>query len=103
MDKGKLIQLSFVHSLGVMAYIMVVAWIINNAEKFFGKTSNFWGPVMFLMLFVFSALLTGILVLGRPIWMYLQNKKQEALYFLFVTVGWMFVLLVLAFAVKIFV
>ena len=40
---------------------------------------------MFLMLFVFSALLTGYLVLGKPIMMYVDGQKKEAVRLLFYT------------------
>ena len=100
MNKNKLILTSFLHSLGMLAYIMLVAWIMSNAKMIFGEMNDFWGPVIFLMLFVFSAFLSGLLVLGRPIWLYLEHKKKEALFFLFVVFGWMFVLLIIVFAIK---
>jgi len=41
---------------------------------------NITGPIAFLLLFVVSAAITGFLVLGQPVMLYVDNKKQD-LYF----------------------
>ncbi len=43
----------------------------------------------------------GILILGKPILMYLENQKKDALTMLFYTVGWLVIvfLLFLLFAI----
>lgn len=72
-----------------------------NAERLFGKFENFWGgPVIFLMLFVLSAAIVGALVLGRPILLYLDGAKSEALKFFGYTLGWLFVILVIFVALR---
>ncbi|PIR12782.1 hypothetical protein COV49_04245 [Candidatus Falkowbacteria bacterium CG11_big_fil_rev_8_21_14_0_20_39_10] len=101
MKNSKLIQASFLQSVGVLAYVSLVAWIMTNGEKIFGQMKSIWGPVLFLLLFVFSALVTSLLVLGRPIWLYLQGEKKDAVGLLFYTAGWMFFLLVLVFGINI--
>jgi hypothetical protein len=55
-------------------------------------------PIFMLMLFVFSAALTGTLVFGRSILWYLDGKKQEALSLLACTLGIIFIFIMLAFA-----
>ncbi|MFA6171464.1 MAG: hypothetical protein WCW77_02925 [Patescibacteria group bacterium] len=97
MTNSKLALHSFLHSAGVLVYILLVSVIMRNAEKIFGKTDTFFSPVAFLMLFVFSALVTGILVLGRPAYLFLHGQKDEAVKFLGFTVGWMFLLVIVAF------
>ena len=52
---------------------------------------NFLGPVAFLLLFVLSAAITGALILGRPVVLYLENRKLEAVKLFLYTVGWLFV------------
>jgi len=42
---------------------------------------------LMLLVLVFSAALTGILIFGRPAIWYLDGKKSEALFLLFYTLG----------------
>lgn len=101
MKNAKLIQESFLSSAGVLVYVFGVSWLIMYGNKLFGQANNFWGPVLFLLLFIFSALVTGLLVLGRPIWLYLEKEKKEAVRLLFYTVGWLFVMMIVVLGVKV--
>lgn len=103
MRNSKLILLSFLNSLGVTAYISVVTLAMRNGEKIFGKVeNNFLGPIAFLLLFVLSAAITGFLVIGRPVLLYLESRKPEAVKLFLYTIGWLFVLTVAAFAATAF-
>jgi hypothetical protein len=98
MDSKKITLYSLLHSIGVVAYIALVALLMNNAERILGQTKDtFWDPVAFLLLFTVSAAITGLLVLGRPIYLFLSGNKKEALTFLFYTLGWLVVFTVLIF------
>ncbi|MFH1161782.1 MAG: hypothetical protein V1696_00675 [Candidatus Jorgensenbacteria bacterium] len=89
MKKSQLLVWSVVNSIGVLLYTSAVAWVLFNAGKVFGKVTDFWGPLAFLLLFVLSATIVGLLVLGRPIYLYLNGSKSEAFRLLFLTVGWL--------------
>ncbi|MBU1083409.1 hypothetical protein KKE14_03170 [Patescibacteria group bacterium] len=94
MKKGELVKISLLRSVLTTIYIVVVAYVMQNGGRFFGKMDTFWGPVAFLLLFVLSAAVVGGLILGKPLMWYLNGKKTEA-YNLFVyTVGWLFVITV---------
>jgi hypothetical protein len=85
-ENKKLVLFSVLHSLGVLVYVSLVALFMNNAEKIFGKTDNkFLSPVIFLLLFILSALITSSLVLGKPILLYLDGKKTEGVKLLIYT------------------
>lgn len=87
MNNKKLISLSILNSLGVLAYVSLVALFFNNAQRIFGgKADNFLAPVIMLTLFILSALITGSLVLGRPIMLYLDGQKKEGITLLFYTI-----------------
>jgi len=96
MDNKKLIWLSILNSLGVLAYISLLVTFMNNTQRMFGKNDNAMTGVVALMIFILSALITGSLVLGRPIMLYLDGKKSEAVKLLFYTMASLFVLLLLA-------
>lgn len=54
-------------------------------------------PIFMLMLFVFSAALTGTLFFGKPIMWYIDGKKKEALSLLAYTFGAFFIIGILVF------
>ena len=86
---NKLVQRSFFNALGVSVYIAAVATVIRNGEKVFGQMDNVLGPITFLLLFVISAAITGSLVIGKPVLMYLDGAKREAVRLFLYTVGWL--------------
>ena len=94
----KLILHTFLHAIIAVEYIFGISFLLSNAEKIFdNKMPNLFGPVAFLLLFVISVALMGILVFGRPVLLYLDNKKKEAFLFLFCTIGWLAIALILTF------
>lgn len=99
MSKHKLLLHSFLSSLGVLIYISGVAWLMFNAERFFGKINSFTGPVAMLLLFIVSALVTGSLVLGRPILLYFNGSKKTALQLFFLTAAWLVIFTIVIFLI----
>ena len=49
-------------------------------------------PAAMLLLLVLSATITGALVLGKPILLYLDNKKADAIKLFFWTLGWLVIM-----------
>lgn len=82
-------KMSFVHSGGVLVYIAIVATIMNNSERLFGQMTGYLGPIAFLLLFTLSALVVGALILGKPLILYLDGHKKEAIALLGATAGWL--------------
>jgi len=88
------------HALGVLVYIFLLATFFSKANDFFGKTDHsIVSPMAALMLFVFSALVTGGLVLGKPLMLYLDGHKKEGVKLLFFTGIGLFVFMVLVFTI----
>jgi len=85
----------FLHALGVLAYTTGVVFLIANAEKTFGQEESIFIPLFMLLLFIVSATVTALLVLGRPIQLYLNNAKREAVYLLTATLAWLILFAVL--------
>lgn len=83
---------AFLHSVGVLLYITFVAFLMSNGNSLFGNIDNtIIGPVAMLMLFTLSAAVVGSLVFGRPVMLYLDGKKREAMNFAGATVGFLFI------------
>ncbi|MFH1142086.1 MAG: hypothetical protein ABIH67_01375 [Candidatus Uhrbacteria bacterium] len=95
MKTKKIIPIALIHALAVFLYTLLISWVMMNGESWFGQMDGMVGPSLMLLLLVVSATITGFLVLGRPIMLYLDNKKKDALKFLGFTIGWMLVIIVL--------
>ncbi|MDD3711580.1 MAG: hypothetical protein PHP37_03215 [Patescibacteria group bacterium] len=98
MKNSKLIRRGIINALGVFAYIFLLAVFMNKANTWFGQTDHdIITPVIVLLMFVFSALVTGGLVLGKPIMLYLDGKKKEGINLIWYTGLSIFILMFLAF------
>lgn len=97
--KIKTLFQSLGHAAAVLAYVAGVAWFMSHGKEIFGpeEPKNFLIPVGMLLLFIFSASVTGTLVLGRPILLYLNGQKSEAARFFVYTLAWIFVIMITIF------
>lgn len=85
-------------ALGTVVYVTGVAWFMTNAEKgFLGSGKTIWAPIVMLLLLVISAGVTGGLVLGQPMMLYVDGKKKEAVKQFALTLAWLLAILVLVF------
>ena len=103
MKKSDYILKSFENAGGILAYVSAIAWLFSHAQNIFGNGQSFIIPLFLLLLFIISASVTGLLVFGKPIMMYMSNLKKEAFILLFATLGWLVVfalLIVLALLIK---
>lgn len=93
----KLIGQSAIFATSSAAYIGVVAAIMTFTGNNNAMTQYpFLGIATFLLLFVISASVMGILIFGKPLMLFLENKKKDSLSLLFTTVGFLAVYLMLA-------
>ena len=82
---------AFLHSVGVLIYTTFIAYLMMSADQLHGNMSSLLGPIAFLMLFTLSAAVVGMLIFGRPVMLYLDGKKKEAMNFAGTTVGFLFI------------
>lgn len=98
--KTNLIWYSLGHAALILAYIALVAGGMFYAEAIFGSVEEtFLIPVGMLMLLVLSAAVMGTLIFARPVLMYLDGQKKEAVQFLGYIIGWLLVLTIIVFGV----
>lgn len=93
---SKIFKNAALNALGVGAYILVIAYVMNKIQNFLPNMPEYLAAVTMLMLFVFSAALTGYLVLGKPILLYIDGHKKDALTTFGYTLACLFVLVILA-------
>lgn len=96
---NKLIKNSLLSALGTVVYVAGVAWFMTSAEKgFLGNGKTIWAPIVMLLLLVISAGVTGGLVVGQPVMLYIDGKKKEAVKQFALTLMWLLVILMVVFA-----
>lgn len=78
----------FINALSILIYIAVVATIVQNGDRIFGEMTSFIGPIAFLLLFTLSAIVVGGLVLGKPLMLYIDGRKKEAVALFLTTSAW---------------
>jgi len=95
---NKIIKRAFLNAIGTTAYIILVASFMYSLQTNLPKeTQTVFIPIAMLLLFVFSAALTGFLVFGKPIMLYLDKKKKEALSLIKYTLGILFIITLIIF------
>lgn len=100
MKNSNLIKRGLADALGVVVYVSLLATFMSQASNWFGEADKkIITPVAALMLFIFSALVTGWLVLGKPLMLYIDGQKKESVKLLFFTGIGLFVFTSLAFAI----
>lgn len=87
--------IGFFQALGLVGYCSLIALFISQANKWFGKAPNYFGPLLFLMLFTTSALISALIVGAYPFILYF-NKRQtkQAIKLVFYTAGWLLALVI---------
>jgi hypothetical protein len=99
MKTPKLLPQGLINALSTFIYTGAVAWLMFNGEQFFGKATSFVMPLALLLLFVVSAAVTGLLMVGKPILLYLDGAKKEAVKLLFYTLSWLALMMIVVFIV----
>jgi hypothetical protein len=95
MANQKIIKNAFINSAEAVIYVALVVVVIMNGERLFGNQENkIISGIAFLLTFVFSAAVMGVVIFGRPILWYLDGFKKEAVKLIIYTLGFLFVILV---------
>lgn len=103
MNKNNLITRAFLHALGVVVYVILFAWAVNNLHQLFGPGPTGWpGFALFLIVFIVSACITGSLVLLKPVLLYMEGHKKEALHMFAYTVLFLVLTLIVGFFVSLY-
>ena len=76
-----MIKNPYINALLASLYITVVATIMFNAEKIFGKVDTFVIPILVISLFTFSAAIMGYLFFFVPLQLYIDKQTKQAVHF----------------------
>ena len=78
------------NALAAFAYVLAVALFMTSLQNPGSPDSpeiKILAPIGFLMLFVLSAAVMGLLIFGAPVMRYIDGRKKEAIQLLGWTVG----------------
>ena len=89
MSRKTTIKYAFWHAIAAALYITAVAGLMTNANKFLGQANNVLGVMSFLLTFVISAAVMGLLIFGRPAMWYVNGAKKEGVVLSIYTVGFL--------------
>ncbi|MFA5098919.1 MAG: hypothetical protein WC461_01720 [Candidatus Paceibacterota bacterium] len=89
MTKNTIIKRAFINAVCAAAYIALVAIFMPIAGKIFGPDDDksVLGPMVFLMTFVISTAVMAMLIFGKPILLYLDGLKKEAVSMIIYTIA----------------
>ena len=77
-----------VNATATVLYIALVVVFLLTLSHFLPEPTNPLGPMLgFLSLFVFSAAVTGYLMIGAPLQLLIEGQKQEAVSLFLKTMG----------------
>ncbi len=91
----KIIKNALIDSIAAVAYVALISVLLTNSRQLFGQVNSVISGIAFLLTFVFSAALMGIVIFGKPILWYLDGFKKEAVKLVLYSMGFLFVILVL--------
>jgi hypothetical protein len=90
--------IAFLQATGISVYCGLVGLIFWWAETWFGKMTNYLGPVLMLLLLCVSVLICALIGLGYPFLLFWEEKKtKDALRLVGYTAAWLvfYVLLIM--------
>ncbi|OGC80314.1 hypothetical protein A3K01_03875 [candidate division WWE3 bacterium RIFOXYD1_FULL_43_17] len=77
--------IGFLQASALVVYLIIIAYFFNFVTPMFqDNTSEFYAPIIMLLLFVFSAVISGIMILGRAGILFWEKKYKES----FTLLGW---------------
>lgn len=94
----KTLNRAIINALATAVYIILVVSLISSLQAFSAKPdNNILIPIAMLLLFVCSATITGFLVFGKPVMLYMDGKRKEAMSMLGYTLISLVILTIIAF------
>ena|SRR4030065_1647938 len=103
---SKKISLSFIaffQALALILYCGLIAILFWKGNEVFGKDSNYFGPLLFLVLFATSALVCAFITLGYSVKLYLKtNNIKTPLKLIFQTILWLLFFILLTISVFVY-
>ncbi len=99
MHKSQIIKSALINSLSAAVYVIIVGSFLYYGPSRFGPINSVIVPIALLLLLVLSAALLGLIIFAKPVMMYLNDSKKEALQLVSYTVAFLAAVTVIALVV----
>ena len=94
----RVVRRALIDAVGTFLYIILIVGFMYFLQNFLPQAEDIiLIPIAMLLLFVFSAGLTGFLVFGKPIMLYLEGKKKSAIQLVAWTLAFLLVFVIFVF------
>lgn len=102
MNATTIVKYALAHALGAGAYILFVAFVMRAISQIAPPpASGALGIATFLLVFVISAAVMGLVLFARPVMWFLNGKKQEGLALALSTIGCLIIIAIVIFFIAI--
>ncbi len=102
MPDMKIVKQSLSYAALAILYVAVVGTVMRNADKLFGGGKiEALAPIGILLLLVVSAATMGMLIFGKPVMLYIDGQKREAVSMVMTTIASLAVFTILIFIVMV--
>lgn len=89
--------IGLLQTTGFLGYVALVAAIMLNGARWFGTPNTILGPMLFMSLFVFSAITCASIFLAYPFYLFWEKKNlKKAISVIASSVIWLFVFILAA-------
>ena len=90
------------NALGAAAYIGLIALLLSNAGSTLGPINGPLPAAAFLLVFVISAAVMGVIIFGRPVLWYFNGRKEEAIRLVAATITFLIVIAAVMFTILVY-
>jgi hypothetical protein len=97
-NNKKFVLYGFLSALGVSLYTLLVSFVMQNGQNWFGPVNGVFGAMTLLMLLVFSVAVVGSLLFGWPTYLVITGDKSAGIKQLLYNLLWLAIFVVIGLA-----
>lgn len=88
--------IAFLQASGLVIYIILISIFFNYVTPSFNhQIDEFYAPIIMLLVFIISAVISALLVLGRAGFLFWEKRYKESFTLVAYTVGWGIIYLII--------
>ncbi|KKS61718.1 MAG: hypothetical protein UV28_C0028G0008 [Candidatus Collierbacteria bacterium GW2011_GWE2_42_48] len=81
--------LAFLQASGLVFYLILISFFFTFVTPLFrNEVAEFYAPIVMLLLFVFSAVISAVMILGRAGVLFWEKRFKESFTLIGWTTGW---------------
>lgn len=103
MENQSLVKRGLINAFAAAVYVVAIANLMYFGFSRLSFEDNITMPITMLLLLVFSVAVMGYLLFAKPVMLYLDGAKQDAVRLLGYTIGWLGALTLIAVVIMVLV